>query len=81
VLRSLFGLTPAEAATVGLLANGQSAEEIAACNRIGIETVRTHIKRSMAKLGVGRQAELVAVVMRGAGISAHVPYLGDAAPF
>lgn len=65
-LRALYGLTRAEAAVVAELANGCSPETIAAEGGIGIETVRTHLKRSMAKMGVGRQAELVALAM-GAG--------------
>jgi DNA-binding CsgD family transcriptional regulator len=65
-LRALYGLTRAESAVVAELVEGRSAEAIAARGGIGIETVRTHIKRSMAKMGVGRQAELVAQVLRSA---------------
>ncbi|MBN9562421.1 MAG: hypothetical protein J0H14_17095 [Alphaproteobacteria bacterium] len=66
-LRALYGLTRAEAAVVAELANGCSAEAIAARGDNSIETVRTHLKRSMAKMGVGRQAELVALVLRNGG--------------
>jgi len=62
-LRALHGLTRAEAAVVAELANGCSPETIAAEGGIGIETVRTHLKRSMAKMGVRRQAELVALAL------------------
>lgn len=66
-LRALYGLTRAEAGVVAELAEGRSADAIAARGGTGIETVRTHLKRSMAKIGARRQAELVALVLGGAG--------------
>ncbi len=67
-LRALYGLTRTEAAVTAELANGCSPEAIAAHSGTSIETVRTHLKRSMAKMGVGRQAELVTLVLHNTGI-------------
>lgn len=69
-LRDLFGLTKVEAAVASLLAIGQSVEDIAARRNIGVETVRSHIKKILAKTGTRRQAEATALMARSvAGIS------------
>jgi len=66
-LRRLFGLTPAEAALAGLLAEGKDLNT--ACDELRIlrTTARTHLRHVMAKLGVRRQAELVSTILRTAG--------------
>jgi len=64
VLCELFSLTPAEARVAGELAFGRSAEEIAAEAKISIETVRTHIKRTLSKTGTERQGELISLILR-----------------
>jgi DNA-binding CsgD family transcriptional regulator len=51
-LRQAFGLTDAEHDVAEHLMNGHTAEETAALLGVGLETVRTHIKRAYAKLGV-----------------------------
>ena len=51
-LRQAFGLTEAERCVAERLMNGQTAEETAADLRVSLETIRTHIKRAYAKLGV-----------------------------
>jgi len=51
-LRQAFGLTDAEHAVAEHLMNGHTAEETASLLGVGLETVRTHIKRAYAKLGV-----------------------------
>jgi DNA-binding CsgD family transcriptional regulator len=63
-LRSLFGLTSAEASVAGALAAGKSIDEIAASNGVTLNTVRTHLKNVLAKTGTSRQAELVALLLR-----------------
>jgi DNA-binding CsgD family transcriptional regulator len=59
VLQATYALTSAESHIAEYLAEGQSAEFIAAKRGVAAETVRTQIKAIMAKLGVSRQAELV----------------------
>lgn len=55
-----FGLTAAEAAVASGLVQGCAVEAIATAKGTSVETVRTQIKKVMAKLGVHRQSELVA---------------------
>jgi len=63
MLRSLFGLTPAEAALTQHLASGCSLAE--AADRFGLhrETVRSRLKAIFEKTGTHRQAELVRLVL------------------
>ena len=63
-LCELFSLTPAEARVAGMLALGKSVEEIAAESKVAIATVRTHIKRTLAKTGTERQGELISLILR-----------------
>jgi DNA-binding CsgD family transcriptional regulator/PAS domain-containing protein len=67
-LQELFGLTPAEAALAAALAAGQTVEAHAAAHRISLNTARTHLKSALAKTGTGRQAELVALLLRSAAL-------------
>ncbi|MFN3914951.1 MAG: helix-turn-helix transcriptional regulator [Aquabacterium sp.] len=64
-LRELFGLTRAEATVAAALGRGRSLEDIATDLNVSIGTVRTHLKRSLAKTGTHRQAQLVALMARG----------------
>jgi DNA-binding CsgD family transcriptional regulator len=64
VLCGLFDLTPAEARLAREVAVGASMETAAATLGLSIETVRTYLKRVMAKTGTRRQAEL-AVLLSG----------------
>ena len=59
LMRSLYGLTPAESRVADLLLQGLDAGE--AANRLGLTlgTVRLQTKRVMAKTGTRRQAELM----------------------
>jgi DNA-binding CsgD family transcriptional regulator len=59
VLQAAYALTPAEIRIAQLLAEGQSAELIAARRGVAVGTVRAQIKTIMAKVGVRRQVELV----------------------
>lgn len=61
-LRSLFGLSPTEAALAVMLADGHSAAEIAERRGVAIATVRNQIKHIAAKLGCSRQSEIVKAV-------------------
>lgn len=63
-LRALFGLTRAEGAVAAALGQGKSLDEIAAMMGIGLATVRSHLKRILAKTGTHRQGEVVALVGR-----------------
>ncbi len=63
-LRELFGLTRTEAAVAAALAQGRSPEDIALGMGIGPATVRSHLKRILAKTGTHRQAQAVALLAR-----------------
>ena len=56
-------LTPREREIVTLIAMGQGTMDIAEELVISPETVRTHVRNAMGKLGVHTRAELVAVVL------------------
>jgi DNA-binding CsgD family transcriptional regulator/GAF domain-containing protein len=58
-----LGLTPAEGRVVLALARGLSLAEIAREGGVSLNTVRTHVKRSLAKARVRRQADLVRLVL------------------
>src|SRR5581483_3969424 len=60
-LRSAFGLTNAEARVAQSLSEGASLKQIAWANHITYETVRSHLRRTLGKVGVRRQAELVRI--------------------
>jgi DNA-binding CsgD family transcriptional regulator len=62
VIQGLFDLTPAEARLAGIIAAGSQPREAAAGLGITEETARTTLKRVFSKTGVGRQADLVALL-------------------
>jgi DNA-binding CsgD family transcriptional regulator len=62
-LAELFGLTPAEARLVASLAQGMTRADYAATAGISALTVKTHMSRAFAKLGVNRESELVRLVL------------------
>jgi DNA-binding CsgD family transcriptional regulator len=64
VVRGLFGLTPAEAELATRLAAGLSLDEAAADLEIARNTARAHLRSVFEKSGVGRQADLVRLVLR-----------------
>ena len=72
VLCGLFDLTPAEAKLAREVAVGASMETAAATLGLSIETVRTYLKRVMAKTGTRRQAEL-AVLLSGLTVLPKAP--------
>lgn len=63
-LRDLFGFTRMEAVVAADLANGLSLDALAQRRGIGGATVRSHLKRILAKTGTHRQAEAVALIAR-----------------
>ena len=60
-----FGLTPAEGRVAERLAIGESAREVAEHLEIGVETVRTHVKNILRKMGTNRQIDAVRVLVTG----------------
>ncbi|MGE5500309.1 MAG: helix-turn-helix transcriptional regulator [Ignavibacteriales bacterium] len=61
-VRALFRLGPAEADIAVQLARGSDIQEIAMARGVTINTIRTQLASAMVKVGVRRQAELVAAV-------------------
>ncbi len=55
-----LGLTVAEGNILRRLVDGESVVNVAADLGISVETARTHVKRSYAKLGVGNREEMFA---------------------
>jgi DNA-binding CsgD family transcriptional regulator len=49
---------------IELIADGLPYEEIATRLLIGIETVRSHVRKASARLGAGTRTELVATALR-----------------
>ena len=66
-LKELYRLSPAEAQMAALLASGAALEEVASHQGITRETARTRLKQIFAKTGVSRQADLVRLILAGAG--------------
>jgi DNA-binding CsgD family transcriptional regulator/PAS domain-containing protein len=64
-LQRVHDLTPAEARLAQLLLNGLTTEEAALSLRTSVHTARTHLKHLLSKVGVRRQSELIAVLLRG----------------
>ncbi|WP_339806527.1 helix-turn-helix transcriptional regulator, partial [uncultured Marinobacter sp.] len=68
LLGRLFNLTAAEARVAASLALGRDPAAIAGEATVSLHTVRTQLKAVMHKMRVGRQAELVARVLRSAAV-------------
>lgn len=66
VLKSRFGLTPAECAFALEILKGDGREAAAARLGISVSTARTHLSRIFEKTDVRRQAELVRLLSAGA---------------
>lgn len=62
LLQGLFDLTPAEARIARGIGEGQTVEKLALQSRTSPETVRSQLKSVLKKVGVSRQAELVALL-------------------
>ena len=64
-LARLYGLTPTEAKLALALLDGYGLDSAARQLSIGRNTARTHLKRIFEKTRTHRQAELVALILRG----------------
>lgn len=62
ILRTLYGLTTAEIDIVNAIVLGMSVDSAAECLGIARATARNQVSAAMAKMGVNRQAQLVAQV-------------------
>jgi DNA-binding CsgD family transcriptional regulator len=63
-LRMLYGLTPAEARLASALAEGGTLAEYCGSHRLRANTVRTHLKRALAKTDTHQQSQLVSLIAR-----------------
>jgi len=57
-------LSPREREVLDLLANGLTGEEAAVRLSLSPETIRTHIRNAMGKLGARTRVHAVAIAMR-----------------
>jgi DNA-binding CsgD family transcriptional regulator len=64
LLKQVFSLTPADARVTTLLVGGLNFEEVSEALNISYETVRTHVRRVLAKTSTTRQGELISLVLR-----------------
>jgi DNA-binding CsgD family transcriptional regulator len=58
-LSMLYDLTATESRVARSLCLGETIQDISDKSNVGVETVRTHVKRILSKTGVGRQSELI----------------------
>ncbi len=65
ILEGLYSLTRAEAQLVGLLAEGNSLDQIANIRGITMNTARSQLKQVFAKTDTCRQGELVQLILSG----------------
>ena len=63
ILRTLFGLTPAECRVALLLSDGLAPKKIASIIGVSDNTVRAQIKNIFSKTGVNRQGELIRLLL------------------
>ncbi len=77
IARQLFDLTLREAEVASALAEGHTTATIAAQLGVQTNTVQAHAKAAMTKIGVSRQAELVATLWRS--VAALPASVADAA--
>ena len=61
-LAARFGLTPAEARVAAAAAEGRARAETAARLGISLNSLKTHLRRVHAKLGIRRSGELVRLI-------------------
>ncbi|HSZ03731.1 MAG TPA: helix-turn-helix transcriptional regulator [Solirubrobacteraceae bacterium] len=62
---ALTQLTRRERAVIALIAVGRETRQIADLLHVSPETVRSHVRNSMSKVGAHTRAQLVALVMSG----------------
>lgn len=68
LVTKIFDLTPAEAQLATLLAMGYSLAQAADRLDLKESTVRTYCKAILGKVGVGRQADLVRLILRSVAV-------------
>jgi DNA-binding CsgD family transcriptional regulator len=78
-IRRSGSLTAREREILGMLAQGLSGAEIASTLVLSPETVRTHVRNAMAKLGASTRSQAVVMAMR-AGHLADAPAPNGDAP-
>ncbi len=71
IYAQLYGLTPGESRVAQQLVMGRSPREAAEALGVGVETVRTHLKNALVKMGCHRQADLVRRLVTDAGALAR----------
>lgn len=64
-LRSIYGMTEAEATVTTMIVNGLSPREISELNHVSVETVRSQLKGVFIKMGVSKQQDVIRVLLRG----------------
>src|SRR3954453_21019348 len=74
--RKSGSLTAREREVLGMLARGQSGAEIAERLVLSPETVRTHVRNAMAKLGASTRSQAVALALQ----QRQIPSDGDTPP-
>lgn len=72
-------LTPREREVVTLIAMGRETGQIAQELHVSPETVRTHVRNAMSKLGAHTRAQLVAIALC-TDRTIHLPHLGEGTP-
>ncbi|MCO8160844.1 PAS domain-containing protein [Pseudomonas sp. 21LCFQ010] len=68
MLRSLYGMTPAEARLTEALVHGLTPQEYAERQQLSLHTVRVQFKAAAHKAGTSRQADLVRIVLTGPAV-------------
>src|SRR4051794_28135978 len=66
-------LTPREREILSLLATGMSGADIAEALVLSPETVRTHVRNAMAKLGAATRSQAVVLAMSSGDIGGSAP--------
>jgi len=67
-LRQLYGLTATEASLANLLMEGKALDDCCKILNIRRSTARTHLQHLFEKVGVQRQSELVALLLKSIGL-------------
>lgn len=72
LLKSIFGLTVAEARLVRVLVKGRSVGQIAAERNISVNTARSQLKSIFRKTNTSRQTELVYTILMSSAVGGAV---------
>jgi DNA-binding CsgD family transcriptional regulator len=62
-MQALYGLTGTESEICRLIVEGLGTGEVAEARNVGLETVRTHVKRLLEKTGTKNWAQLVRLAL------------------